>query len=75
MVHLDIRLPNLFYVMDDGVLSIKVIDWDDSVLLGDPIPRRLLDDAGMLLYSYDRTTGSEDVHAFMVNAIRGELKI
>ena len=39
VVHMDIRLPNLFYhVQDKSTLLIKVIDWDDALLLGARIP-------------------------------------
>lgn len=38
VIHLDLRLENIFYRVRNGNFEIKIIDWNDAMFLDDPIP-------------------------------------
>ena len=75
VVHMDIRLPNLFYhVQDKSTLLIKVIDWDDALLLGARIPgdmKRAFQGAPQFPSNSSIADGA--CHDHMVSVMRQEL--
>lgn len=75
VVHMDIRLPNLFYhVQDKSTLLIKVIDWDDALLLGARIPgdmKRAFQDAPQ--FPSNSSIADSACHDHMVSVIRQKL--
>lgn len=41
VIHIDLRLYNIFYVDDHNEVHVKIIAWDDSVLDGRYVPQEL----------------------------------
>ena len=69
VVHMDVRLPNIFFKFDTkGIVRIKVIDWDDALLLGDNIPV----DVQQFVNS---NVANADCHSEMVADMRRELEL
>ena len=67
VVHMDLRLPNIFFKFDDAdTVHIKVIDWDDALLFGDKIPL-------VLQHDLDVKVASADCHAGMLKDLRNML--
>ena len=74
VVHLDIRLPNVFYHVNQlaSKVSVKVIDWDDALMIGDPIPWRL---QGVdRVFQFSPPFEPTEAHALMVGRFIADLR-
>ena len=76
VVHMDIRLPNLFYhVEEDYTILIKVIDWDDALLLGACIPGDMMRAfQGASQFPSNSIIADGACHDHMVSAILHDLE-
>jgi hypothetical protein len=74
VVHIDIRLSNIFFkVQEDNTVHIVVIEWDDALMLNDVIPAYLhsFDRSKPIPHSYVYATG--EVHQYFVGLLRESL--
>jgi hypothetical protein len=78
IIHLDVRLYNLFYRKREDQVDIKIIDWDDSFRVGYEIPEEILAgrrrDARFPRGAQFKIACAE-YHSFFLAKIKDELEI
>lgn len=77
VVHMDVRLTNLFFIRENGVFRIRLIDWDDSLLLGALIPEDMRAKLGLYpgFPSADITHAGRECHESMLKSICVQLEV
>jgi len=75
VVHMDFRLYNLFYRMKgQSLVGIKVIDWDDALLVGSIIPQDLRKDfQGSPYFPHQCTIADGECHRHILGIVTSEL--
>ena len=74
VVHMDIRLSNIFFkVQEDNTVHIVVIDWDDALMLNDVIPGYLHSSDRSILIPHNFVYATREVHQYFVSQLRRSL--
>jgi hypothetical protein len=74
VVHMDIRLSNIFFkVQEDNTVHIVVIDWDDALMLNDVIPGYLHSSDRSIPIPHNCVYATGEVHQYFVRLLRESL--
>lgn len=74
VVHMDIRLSNIFFkVQEDNTVHIVVIDWDDALMLNDVIPGYLHSSDRSIPIPHNFVYATREVHQYFVSQLRRSL--
>ena len=75
VIHLDLRLYNIFYSYKNNLMEVKVIDWDDAQFINFNVPATLLScrkiDARFPRENNEKATAA--YHAFFIERITKDI--